>query len=178
MNYAGEFQTNITEWLWGWRSGSKDAESILFSKLEKQLKNMCRRQLTKVISPKLTYCPTELFHELYLRLDTQARGMDWQNRKQFFFIAGRVIRQIIVDEVRKKKASKRKGNHQTFIDELDLGAKEPVSLEALDSAMNRLEKHDKLLAKIVELRFFIGMTFKETGELLNLNEGQVRHRET
>lgn len=176
MNYAGDFHANITEWLLGWGSGNKDAESLLFSNLERQLKNMCRRQLARVISPKLTYCPTEVFHELYLRLNAQAKGMNWDNRKQFFFIAGRVIRQILVDEIRKKKSCKRKGDHRTFIDEMDLGGKEPLSIEALDGALARLETHDSLSAKIVELRFFVGMTFRETAELLKLTEGQIKHR--
>ena len=118
---------------------------------------------------------TELVHEVYIKLIGN-QNLTWENRAHFFGIAARSIRQILVDYARKRKAVKR-GSGQTL---LSLDKAEFVISESeeqilnLDEALKKFEEHDKRAFKIVELRFFSGLSIEETAQLLDISPATVK----
>ena len=118
-----------------------------------------------------TLQPTALVHEAYMRLVDQTQ-VQWQNRAHFFGVAAQMMRRILVDHARQQNAEKRGGEFQKLsLDEnLDAaGAPRDVNLVALDDALNRLAEMDPQKSKIVELRFFGGLSVEETAEVLKLS---------
>ena len=122
-----------------------------------------------------TLQPTALLHEAWLRLN----GADakYENRLHFLRIAARAMRRVLVDHARRKGAEKRGGDREAvpLDDALALYENDPVDLLALDEALQRLEENDAGLARIVELRYFAGLTLEEAGEALGQSPRQV-HR--
>lgn len=109
---------------------------------------------------------TAVVHEAYLRLVDQ-READWRDRAHFFAVAARVIRNVLVDYARRRKALKRgKGEMPSLRVGTDADEPDVVDLLALDQALSRLAEHDRRLERIVECRFFGGMTMAETAEAL------------
>jgi RNA polymerase sigma factor (TIGR02999 family) len=123
-----------------------------------------------------TLQPTALVHEAYIRL-VDWENVSWQNRAHFFAVAAQVMRRILVDHARGKKAEKRGGFEQLLsLDEaVGFQEKKDVDLVALDDALNELEKSDPRQAKIVELRFFGGLTIEETAEALRISPATVKN---
>jgi RNA polymerase sigma factor (TIGR02999 family) len=123
-----------------------------------------------------TLQPTALVHEAYIRL-VDWENVSWQNRAHFFAVAAQVMRRILVDHARGKKAEKRGGFGQLLsLDEaVSFAEKKDVDLVALDDALNELEKSDARQAKIVELRFFGGLTIEETAEALRISPATVKN---
>jgi RNA polymerase sigma factor (TIGR02999 family) len=123
-----------------------------------------------------TLQPTALVHEAYIRL-VDWENVSWQNRAHFFAVAAQVMRRILVDHARGKKAEKRGGFGQLLsLDEaVSFQEKKDVDLVALDDALNELEKSDARQAKIVELRFFGGLTIEETAEALRISPATVKN---
>ncbi|HEX8396289.1 MAG TPA: sigma-70 family RNA polymerase sigma factor [Pyrinomonadaceae bacterium] len=123
-----------------------------------------------------TLQPTALVHEAYIRL-VDWENVSWQNRAHFFAVAAQVMRRILVDHARGKKAEKRGGFGQLLsLDEaVSFSEKKDVDLVALDDALNELEKSDARQAKIVELRFFGGLTIEETAEALRISPATVKN---
>jgi RNA polymerase sigma factor (TIGR02999 family) len=123
-----------------------------------------------------TLQPTALVHEAYIRL-VDWENVSWQNRAHFFAVAAQVMRRILVDHARGKKAEKRGGFGQLLsLDEaVGFQEKKDVDLVALDDALNELEKSDPRQAKIVELRFFGGLTIEETAEALRISPATVKN---
>ena len=123
-----------------------------------------------------TLQPTALVHEAYIRL-VDWENVSWQNRAHFFAVAAQVMRRILVDHARGKKAEKRGGFGQLLsLDEaVSFAEKKDVDLVALDDALNELEKSDPRQAKIVELRFFGGLTIEETAEALRISPATVKN---
>lgn len=119
---------------------------------------------------------TALVHEAYLRL-VDWQNVSWQNRAHFFAVAAQVMRRILVDHARGKKADKRGGFGQMLaLDEaVSFAEKKDVDLVALDDALKELEKSDPRQAKIVELRFFGGLTIEETAEALRISPATVKN---
>ncbi len=118
---------------------------------------------------------TALVHEAYLRLIDQ-HSVDWKNRSHFFAIASEMMRRILVNYAEGHKAKKR-GSGQTLIslDDIDLPAAESeVDLIFLNNALTELAEFDSLQAKIVELKFFAGLTTEETAEVVGVSESTVR----
>ena len=114
-----------------------------------------------------------LAHEAYLRL-VQARGIRCNNRAHFFALCSQMIRRILVDNARKRGAAKRGEGLQVSLDEALLGSKgRGVAVEALDDALTALAKIDPRKARVVELRFFGGLSVEETAELLEISEETV-----
>ncbi|MDQ1348836.1 MAG: hypothetical protein QG573_2212 [Acidobacteriota bacterium] len=125
-----------------------------------------------------TLQPTVVVHEAYLRLHT-AHGLDLSNRKQFFALAGKVMRQVIVDHARAKGRTKRGGDTVTV--SLSSGAADAVSPTAsvldalaLDEALSRLGALDERQVEIVELRYFAGLEVEEVAELLALSPTTIK----
>ncbi|MGI8788399.1 MAG: sigma-70 family RNA polymerase sigma factor, partial [Pyrinomonadaceae bacterium] len=122
---------------------------------------------------------TALVHEAYLRL-VDWENASWQNRAHFFSVAASVMRNILVDHARRKRAEKRGGFGQKLsLDEAVSFSKErEIDLVALDDALLNLEKIDARQAKIVELRFFGGLTIEETAEALRVSPATVKNEWT
>lgn len=120
---------------------------------------------------------TALIHEAYIKLVGQEQ-VDWQNRSHFFAIASQAMRRILVDHARSRHRDKRGGAVEALpLDEaIAVGAPQPnVDLIALDEALRRLEKLDPRQAKVVELRYFSGLTNEETAKALGLSSASVRN---
>lgn len=119
-------------------------------------------------SPSPTLQPTALVHEVYLRMLDQRR-LAWQDRKHFFRIAARVMRRVLIDHWRAKKAQKRSAEIRVELtDDVATSAALDIDLLALDDALHKLEGLDPQQAQIVELRFFAGLTVEETAEAIGV----------
>ncbi len=127
-----------------------------------------------------TLQPTALVHEAYLRLIGQ-KEVEWQDRAHFFGIASRLMRQILIEHARGRNRKKRGGENRTQIeldDVVSFSSQRELDLMAVDDALNRLEELDERQAKIVEMKFFGGMTVEEIGEALSLSPATIKREWT
>jgi RNA polymerase sigma-70 factor, ECF subfamily len=133
-----------------------------------ELRSLARRYLSEERSGH-TIQTTELVHEAYLRLaDQSPSGIE--NRAQFFAISARLMRPILVDYARSRQASKRGGGNVISLDQLaDISPQNDPNLVALDDALNELARLDERQARIVELRFFAGLSIEETSRVLAIS---------
>jgi RNA polymerase sigma factor (TIGR02999 family) len=115
--------------------------------------------------------PTALVHEAYLRL-AAGHALEWRDRDQFFAIAAHVMRQVLVDHARRRRAAKREGVHVT-LGEAD-AAMAPLDVLDLEDALKELGRLDSRQARVVELRFFGGLGVEETAEALGLSPRTVK----
>jgi RNA polymerase sigma factor (TIGR02999 family) len=121
--------------------------------------------------------PTALVHEAYLRMVDQTQ-VQWQNRAHFFGVAAQMMRRILVDHARGQSAEKRGGEFQKLsLDEnIDVSGERASDLVALDEALDRLAALDPQKSKIVELRFFGGLSVEETAEVLGVSAPTVKRQ--
>ncbi len=127
-------------------------------------------------SPGQTLQPTALVHEAWLRL-VGGSAKDWNGRGHFFGAAAEAMRRILIDRARGKEAQRRGGKRQERLDVDELEIAAPASsaeLLEVNAALEMLEQSDPQAAKVVELRYFAGMTIEETAEALNLSKDAVR----
>ena len=164
----------ITQYLAKWREGDHEALSKITSIVHNEFKILARSYLRRENSD-CSLQPTELINESYIRLLGQ-RSTDWQNRKHFYAVAAKVMRNFLIDHARKRRNSKRGGEfHSVAIDKLQLAVpNKNVDLVKLDEALLILEELDKRQSRIVELKFFGGMTSKEASEILDISEITVK----
>ena len=120
---------------------------------------------------------TALVHEAYMRL-VDWKNVSWQNRAQFFSVAAEVMRKVLIDHARARQAQKRRGHKLVLDDAISLPDQKPIDLIALDEALQSLETLDPRQARIVELRFFGGLSIEETAYILNISESTVRREWT
>lgn len=166
--------TNVTQLLIGWGKGDKEALDqlvpIVYEELRRQAARYLRRERVGH-----TLQTTALIHEAYLRLVDQ-KNVEWQNRAQFFGIAAQLMRRILVDHARTKKRAKRGGSDiRVSLGEADAFVKaQELDVVALNEALERLEQIDEQQSKIVELRFFSGLTVEETAAVLNISPATVK----
>lgn len=172
---AEETGADITELLQAWERGEPAARDHLFSRVYPELRRIARRQLAGRGGASLQ--PTDLLHETYLRVSGQER-LSWQSRLQFFAFAAQVARQVLVDHHRRRVSLKRgKGLHRVSLDEERVaGTGLDVDILALDQALERLASFDAAAARVVELRFFAGLTLPEIAAGLGLGEATVHRR--
>ncbi|MDH3254060.1 MAG: ECF-type sigma factor [Acidobacteriota bacterium] len=163
----------ITDLLSRAESGDREAWSTLFDHVYAELRRIARRQLRRQQGGTLD--TTELVHDAYLKLfGTGSRSA--QNRAHFFALAARAMRQVLVDHFRHRRAKKRGGTVVT----LDLGSVKGKdtghegTVLAVDQALNRLSEMDPRLGRVVECKFFGGMTQCEIGQALGISERTVR----
>jgi len=137
------------------------------------LRGIARRQLRRQSAGQIVSSGT-LAHEAYLKL-VHGRGIRCQNRAHFFALCSQMIRQILVDHARKRNYAKRGGGQvQVPLDEALLGTRaRGVEVEALDEALTSLAKIDARKARVVELRFFGGLSVEETAEVLEISEETI-----
>ena len=165
---------DVTALLGDWTRGEGGALDQLLPLVYAELRRVAARQLRNERADH-TFQPTALVHEAYIRLVDQRR-VDWHNRAHFFGVAAQVMRRILVDHARRRDASKRgDGAGCVSIDEArDVAAADEIPVLALDHALDRLEKMDSELAKIVELRAFGGLTIEEAAHVLNVSPSTVK----
>jgi RNA polymerase sigma factor (TIGR02999 family) len=160
------------------RTGQGDDKSAgaLFEAVYTELRFLARRYLRDE-RPNHTLQPTALVHEAYLRL-VGGEPIDWQNRAQFFSIASQVMRHILVDHARRHGAGKRgHGAERLSLDEaIDIASEQRVDLVALDDALKRLAELDPEQSRVVELRYFGGLTIPEIAAVLDVAEITVSRR--
>lgn len=121
-----------------------------------------------------TLQPTELVHEAFLRTVGQ-RHTNWQNRSHFYGIASQAIRRILIDHARKRQSAKRDHGLRVTLDEsVNGGTGDPLDLLALNDALERLEALDPRQARMVELRYFGGLSIEETAAVLNISTATVK----
>ena len=156
------------------RQGDPDALGRLFPLVYRELRASAHRQLA-AIRPGDTLNTTALVHEAYLKLDG-ASQRDWVDRRHFLAVAARAMRQIAVDYARAQSAQKRGGPAPVLtLEEGDaLVTGRPDELVALDEALTRLEAVNPRGGRIVELRFFVGLSVEETAEATDLSPRTVK----
>ncbi|MBI4853477.1 MAG: sigma-70 family RNA polymerase sigma factor [Acidobacteria bacterium] len=163
----------ITLLLTKWRQGDKQALDKLVDLVYAKLHKIAQNQLSQQ-NPNHTLQPTALINEAYLRL-ANWQSIDWKNRAQFLAVTAKIMRNILVDYARKNLTTKRGGaRYKISLDQItDKAKQEEIDLVVLDDALTRLSNIDPLQSKIVELRYFAGLSLEETAEALDISARTV-----
>jgi len=168
----------VTRLLLEWSDGNQQALEALVPLIYKELRNLAHNFLYRERQGH-TLQTTALVHEAYLKLIDQ-NDARWQNRAHFFAIAAQAMRRILIDSARKHAAAKRGGPQEELsLDEAPDMALEPdINLLKLDEALNELAKIDPRQSRIVELRYFGGLTIEETAEVISVSPATVKREWT
>lgn len=163
----------MTELLRDWSEGNESALERLMPLVYDELHRLAHQHMRREKAGHILQT-SALINEAYLRLVDRPR-IHWQNRAQFFGIAARVMRRILVDEARKRKSDKRGGDaiHVTLNEAKNVANEQATNVVALDNALKTLEAIDARQSKIVELRFFGGLSIEETADLLEVSPGTI-----
>src|SRR5580658_8783284 len=157
---------DITRSLQDWRGGDEDALSRLTATVYRELRRLAS-SLFAAESGDRTLQPTALVHELYLQLPS-VQHLDWQSRAQFLNVAAKMMRNILVDHARRRHAAKRGGGVTPVI--VDSQIEDPAlksDVLVINDALDRLSEHYPRQSRVVELRFFGGLTTEETCDVLS-----------
>ena len=165
----------ITELLTAWKNGDEQAIEVLVPLVEKELRQIARRQMRRE-RVNHTLQTTALVNEAYLKL-VNASSVNWQSRSQFFGISAKIMRRILINYARDLKAAKRGGELECInLDEAVVFTPgKSQQMIDLDEALKRLEDFDQTKSRIVEMRFFSGMSIEETAEALGIAPSTVSH---
>jgi len=180
----------VTQLLLRWRAGDKAALDALLPLVYDELRSLARRHMNHERSSH-TLQRTALVHEAFLRIVDQ-KQLDWECRAEFFGLASQVMRNILVDHARRRSAAKR-GTHADHVDiesllRMDENAtsngyagddalrqsSDNIDFEAIDNAVKRLEAQDPQQGKLVELRFFGGLSIKESAEVMRVSAATLK----
>ena len=174
---AGE----VTQLLLRWRAGDQAALAALLPLVYEELRSLARRHLRHERGSH-TLQRTALVHEAFLRIVDQ-KLVDWESRTQFYGIASQMMRRILVDHARRRSAAKR-GDGAPHVDldallqedgeDLPPPADKQIDFAAIDDALKRLEVLDPQQGKLVELRFFGGLSIKETADVIGVSPATVK----
>lgn len=169
-----ETSQNVTQLLIGWSNGDRQALDTLLPVVYEELRKQAARYLRRE-RPGHTLQTTALIHEAYMKLVDQ-KNVHWQNRAHFFGIAAQLMRRILVDHARTKKRAKRGGSNirVSFNDANVPAPSQNFDIVAVDEALARLSEIDEQQSRIVELRFFSGLTVEETAEVLAISPATVK----
>jgi len=166
----------VTELLHAWNEGDVEALRNLMPMVFAELRRMARLRFASERSGH-TLQPTAIVNEVYLRLANQ-KAPKLVNRDHFLAYSGKMMRWILVDHARRRRSEKRGGDQPTIClnDDLDVeqAAAPIIDIIALDEAMNRLEGLEPRQSRVVELRYFAGLTIEETAELLGVSLSSVK----
>ena len=164
----------VTRLLVEWSDGDQAAIDRLFPIVYHELRRIARNYFRRE-RPDHTLQPTALVHEAFLRLIDQ-RSVTWQNRAHFFALAARMMRRILVNHAVSRRAAKRGGAGEAIsLDEEVHSASQPkIDVLALDDALNTLARLDARQTRIVELRFFGGLTVEETAAVVDVSPATVK----
>jgi RNA polymerase sigma factor (TIGR02999 family) len=170
--------SSLTVLLQAWGRGDRGARDRLVGEVYGQLRRQASSYLHRE-RPDHTLRPTALVHEAYLRLGDQ-RHVRWQNRAQFFGLTAQAMRRVLLDHARRRAAAKRPGGRPRIAleDDLIVEQQADADLMALDDALTELGALDPRQARIVELRFFGGLSVAETAELLAVSATTVKREWT
>jgi RNA polymerase sigma factor (TIGR02999 family) len=159
----------VTQLLVNWSQGDKAALDQLIPLVEAELRRLARQYMARE-SPGHTLQTSALINEAYVRLIDQ-QNVPWQNRSHFFGVAAQVMRHILIDHARSYTYAKRGGGARKIsLDDLpDMTDRRAEELVALDDALNNLATIDARKSKIIELRFFGGLTIEETAEAMKIS---------
>jgi RNA polymerase sigma factor (TIGR02999 family) len=165
--------TQISKLLADWGQGNETARDALIPLIYDELRRIARRNLWRE-RPDHTLQSAALVNEVYLRL-VRHEAPDWQNRAHFFGVAAHMMRHILVDHARNRLAAKRgAGAPQLSLDpDIGLRQKEPMDLIALESALNKLATMDPQQSRLIELRFFGGLSIEETAVVMGISPRTV-----
>lgn len=164
---------SVSELLVKWQAGDEESLRRLLPLVYKELRRMAHYRLRNE-RPDHTLQSTALVHEAYLRLMKQ-QPMHFKNREHFFAVSAHLMRQILVDYARQRKAGKRCDGPKLSLEEDVIATKtRSVDLLALDDALNDLAKIDPQQSRIVELRFFAGLSIEETSRVLGISPATVK----
>lgn len=164
----------VTIFLKAWGGGNREARDQLLVLVYKEMRKLAAKYL-KQQRPDHTLQPTALVHEAYLKLiDTSE--INWQDRAHFFAVAAQTMRNILVDHARALAADKRGGGMRKIaLDEISgTSKKQDVDLIDLNDALERLAAQDELQGRLIELRFFGGLTIEDTAEVLKISPATVK----
>jgi RNA polymerase sigma-70 factor, ECF subfamily len=165
---------NVTQLLDAWSNGDSTALDKLLPLVYSELRHLAQSYLRQE-RPGHTLQPSALVNEAYLRLVDQSVP-DWRNRSHFFGVAAKLMRDILVDHARRHRATKRHGGRKVTLDEAMAKSEDRTAdLIALDDALTELQSFDPRKAKMVELRFFVGLSVEETARALDVSVATV-HR--
>lgn len=163
----------VTELLVKWRQGDKEALQALLPLVYGELRRIARRRM-QAERPHHTLQSTDLVHEAYLRL-AKSPPQEVENRLHFLAIASQLMREILVDYGRKRRASKRGGGCKITLNEAIASApNNEIDVMVLDEALTSLSKLDAQQARVVELRFFGGLSIEESSEVLGISPATVK----
>ncbi len=165
---------DVTALLQAWQNGEAGALDRLLPLIYRQLHRLAGSYFAREL-PGHTLQPTALLHEAWLKMADQRR-VSWQNRAQFFAVAARLMRRVLVDHARERQALKRGGVERTMsLEEVGeaLAAAE-VDVLDLDTALDALAQIDPLQSRLVELRYFTGLTIEETAVALEISPATVK----
>jgi RNA polymerase sigma factor (TIGR02999 family) len=167
--------SEITQLLQDWRDGDGKALDILLPRVYKELRRLARHQLRHE-RPDHTLQSAALVHEAYLRLVGVSPPQQWESRTHFFAIAAQLMRQILVDYARRHGAAKRGGGvcKLSLEDAMATPRQAHVDVVALDDALQALARIDVRQSRVVELRFFAGLSLKEISRVLEIAPATVQ----
>lgn len=166
----------LTNWLSAWRQGDLSARDRLVDAVYPELRAIAQRQLGGERAGH-TLQATALVNEAYMRLSGLER-IEWKDRVHFVHMAARVMREVLVDHARRRAAHKRDGGERVSLTCIDLadGTGTGIDVAALDGALEALERIDAGKARIIELRYFGGLTIEETAEALGSSPATVKRQ--
>jgi RNA polymerase sigma-70 factor, ECF subfamily len=167
----------ITQWLVAWSNGDSAALDQLIPFVYEELRRLAKRYMRQERGRErhgVTLQTTALVNEAYLRL-IDARNVQWENRAHFYAISAQLMRRILVDYARSRNRAKRGGAAQrvSLEDATDFSAERAPDLVALDDALDALAKIDERKSRVVELRFFGGLSVEETAHVLEVSPETV-----
>jgi RNA polymerase sigma factor (TIGR02999 family) len=163
----------VTQLLRAWSQGDKSALEELYQIVYDELRRLAHRYMSRENAGH-TLQTTALVNEAYLRL-AEVKDMNWQDRAHFFAVSANVMRRILIDEARARRAERRGGDNLTLaLDEaLDVEKREDLDLIALDLALQSLAQINQRQSQVIELRYFGGLTVEETAEVLKVSTDTV-----
>jgi RNA polymerase sigma-70 factor (ECF subfamily) len=164
----------VTGLLARWNAGDQEAMNFLVPVVYRELRRLAHQYLRRE-RPNHTLQSTALVHEAYLRLQRQG-APHFANRAHFFAISAQLMRQILVEYARSKRAAKRRGGFQVSLDDAidPMNNRRCVNLIALDDALKELSRLDPQQSCVVELRFFGGLSIEETSRVLGVSAATVK----
>lgn len=164
---------DVTTLLVRWRAGSPEAEELLMAKVQRELRKLAASYLRRE-RPGHTLQPTAVVNEAYMRLVPQ-RNVHWENRAHFFGIAAQMMRRILVDHARRRRAAKRGDAEPLSLSGIaDPRAGSAIDVLALHEALNELARLDARQERIVELRFFGGLSIDEIAAVVDVSPATVK----
>jgi RNA polymerase sigma factor (TIGR02999 family) len=167
-------QNSVTELLARWNQGDDGAREALIPLVYDELRRVAKRKLAGQRSDH-TLQPTALVHEAYIRLINRKSGQ-MNDRAHFFALASQMMRQILVDHARMRNSAKRGGGEVTLLLDRDVGVEEPINFDllGLDNAMKRLAVLDPRQSRLVELRFFGGLSIEEAAKIIEISPATAK----